>query len=140
MADLKIAVAGASGRMGRALIEAVSLAPDMTLAAALEAKGNAHVRKDAGELVGAPCGVKISDDPAGAIAGCDVLIDFTRPEGTLDYLAQCVRQRVRMVIDTTGFNDAQRAKIVEASRGLAIAMAPNFSVGVNVMFRLLYVA
>src|SRR6185295_15065766 len=140
MADLKIVIAGATGRMGRALIEAVSQAPGMALAAALELKGSAHLNQDAGELVGAPCGVRISDDPARAIAGCDVLIDFTRPEGTLDYLAVCARQGVRMVIGTTGFSDVQRGKIAEAARGLAIAMAPNFSVGVNVMFRLLDLA
>src|SRR5687768_17354905 len=103
MAALKIAIAGASGRMGRALIEAVSQAPDMALAAALELKGNAHVGKDAGELVGTPCGVKIGDDPGKAIAGCDALIDFTRPEGTLAHLAACARQGVKMVIGTTGF-------------------------------------
>ena len=140
MATLKIAVAGASGRMGRALIEAVSQAPDMTLAAALELKGNAHVGKDAGELVGTPCGVKIGDDPAKAVAGCDALIDFTRPEGTLACLAECSRQGVRMVIGTTGFGEEQRKQIADAARGLPIAMAPNFSVGVNVMFRLLDVA
>ena len=140
MATVKIAVAGASGRMGRALIEAVAQAPDMALAAALELKGNPRVGKDAGELVGTPCGVTISDDPVKALAGCDAFIDFTRPEGTLEYLAQCARQNVRMVIGTTGFGEEQRKTIVDAARGLSIAMAPNFSVGVNVMFRLLDVA
>jgi 4-hydroxy-tetrahydrodipicolinate reductase len=140
MATLKIAVAGASGRMGRALVEAVSQDPEMQLAAALELKGNPHVGKDAGELVGASCGVRIGDDAGKGIAGCDILVDFTRPDGTLAHLAECSRQGVRMVIGTTGFSEAQRKKIADAARGLAIAMAPNFSVGVNVMFRLLEVA
>ena len=86
---MNIAIAGASGRMGRTLIETVLQAADMKLAAALEQKGNAHVGKDAGELAGAPCGVKVTDDVAAAIRGCDVLIDFTRPEGTLAHLAAC---------------------------------------------------
>ena len=138
--DLKIAVAGASGRMGRALIEAVLRGEGVKLAAALEQKGNPHVGRDAGELAGSPCGVKISDDIGSAIDGCDVLIDFTRPDGTLAHVAACGRRGVRMVIGTTGFADLQRKQIAEAARGIAIAMAPNFSVGVNVMFHLLEVA
>ena len=137
---MNIAIAGASGRMGRTLIEAVLRAGDVKLAAALEQKGNAHLGRDAGELAGAPCGVKVSDDVAGALRGCDVLIDFTRPEGTLAHLAECKRQGVRMVIGTTGFSDSERTGIAEAARTVAIAMAPNFSVGVNVMLRLLDVA
>jgi len=126
--------------MGRALIEAALGAADVKLAAALEQKGDPHVGKDAGELTGSPCGVKVSDDVESAIDGCDVLIDFTRPEGTLAHVAACGRRGVRMVIGTTGFAESQRQQIAEAARGIAIAMAPNFSVGVNVMFRLIEVA
>src|SRR5688572_7387312 len=138
--QLKIAVAGASGRMGRALIEAVLRDPEFKLAAALEQKGNPHVGKDAGEFAGSPCGVRVDDDVAGAIGGCDALIDFTRPEGTLAHVEACGKQGVKLVIGTTGFTDAQRLEIADAARGIAIVMAPNFSVGVNVMFRLLDVA
>ena len=137
---MNIAIAGASGRMGRALLEAVLADGDMKLAAALEQKGNGHVGKDAGELVGAPCGIKVGDDAGKGVAGCDVLVDFTRPEGTLAHLAACGRQGVRMVIGTTGFTAEQRKEIADAARGIAIVMAPNFSVGVNVMFRLLDIA
>ena len=126
--------------MGRALIEAALGAADVKLAAALEQKGDPHVGKDAGELTGSPCGVKVSDDVESAIDGCDVLIDFTRPEGTLAHVAACGRRGVRMVIGTTGFAESQRQQIAEAARSIAIAMAPNFSVGVNVMFRLIEVA
>ncbi|HET9403153.1 MAG TPA: 4-hydroxy-tetrahydrodipicolinate reductase [Burkholderiales bacterium] len=140
MTKLKIAVAGSTGRMGRALLEAVLRSSDFSLAAALEAKGNAAAGKDAGELVGSPCGVKISDDAAKAIAGCDVLIDFTRPEATVAYLAACRKQRVKMVIGTTGFSEAQKKEIANAAREIAIVMSPNFSVGVNVAFRLIEVA
>ena len=140
MAALNIAVAGSSGRMGRTLIEAISRSSDTRLAAALEQPGHAHVGKDAGELVGAPNGVRISDDIPGALKGCDVLIDFTRPEGTLAHLAICRRLGLRMVIGTTGFSDEGRNAISEASKALAISMASNFSVGVNVTFKLLEVA
>ena len=137
---INIAIAGASGRMGRTLIETVLRAQDVKLAAALEQKGNACVGRDAGELAGSPCGVKVTDDIAAGIRGCDVLIDFTRPEGTLAHLAQCARQGVRMVIGTTGFSDEARAGIADTARTVAIAMAPNFSIGVNVMLRLLDLA
>ena len=137
---MNVAIAGASGRMGRMLIETVLHAGDMKLAAALEQKGNAHIGKDAGELAGSPCGVKVADDIGAGIRGCDVLIDFTRPEGTLAHLAECGRQGVRMVIGTTGFSEEQRAGIADTAREIAIAMAPNFSVGVNVMLRLLDIA
>ena len=137
MARLKIAIAGASGRMGRALLEAVLQSPDLQLAAALERKGHAAVGKDAGELVGAPCGVKIGD---AVTAACDVLVDFTLPEGAMEHLAACRKQGTRMVIGTTGFSEAQKKDIAAAARDTAIVMSPNFSVGVNVAFRLLEVA
>jgi 4-hydroxy-tetrahydrodipicolinate reductase len=137
---MKIAIAGAAGRMGRALLEAVLSAPDLELAAALEQKGNPAVGRNAGELAGAPCGVRVGDDVAAAIAGGDVLIDFTRAEGTLANLAACRKQGVRMVIGTTGFSEAQKGEIASAARDIAIVMSPNYSVGVNVAFRLLQVA
>ncbi len=140
MTALKVAIAGSSGRMGRALLEAVLRSSDLKLAAALEAKGDPAVGKDAGELVGSPIGVKIRDDAAKAIAGCDALIDFTRPDGTAAHLAACRKQGVKMVIGTTGFSEAQKQEIADAARDIAIVMSPNFSVGVNVAFRLLEVA
>jgi 4-hydroxy-tetrahydrodipicolinate reductase len=137
MAQIKLAVAGGSGRMGRALVEAVQGASDLKIAAVLEKKGNVNVGKDAGELVGAPCGVRIGDDVAKAIVGADVFVDFTHPEGTIAHLAGCRKARVNMVIGTTGFGDAQRKQIADAADDIAIVMSPNFSVGVNVAFRLL---
>lgn len=133
---MKVAIAGSSGRMGRVLIETVTKTPGVTLGAALEQRGNAHVGRDAGES----SGVTISDDPERALAGCDALIDFTRPEGTLAHLAVCRKLGVKLVIGTTGFDQKQKDEIAAASRELAIAMAPNFSVGVNVTFKLLDVA
>ena len=103
---LNIAIAGASGRMGRTLIEAVLRSADAKLAAALDITGSPHLGKDAGELIGAPCGVKITDDIERALKGCDAFIDFTRPEGTLHHVSVCRRLGVKPVIGTTGFNEA----------------------------------
>lgn len=138
--SVKVAITGSAGRMGRALIEAILALPDMKLAGALEQKGHAAVGRDAGELAGSPCGVRIADDAASVAAGCDVLIDFTRPEGTMAHLAACRRHGVRMIIGTTGFSVAQKSEIAAAARDIAIVASPNFSVGVNVAFRLLDVA
>ena len=140
MAALKIAIAGASGRMGRTLIEAVLRARDLELAGALERNGHESVGKDAGELIGSPCGTKIGADAAKAAAACDVLVDFTLPEGAMDHLSACRKQGTRMVIGTTGFSEAQKKEIAAAARDTAIVMSPNFSVGVNVAFRLLEIA
>ncbi len=137
---MKVAIAGSGGRMGRMLIETVLKTADATLAAALEQQGSVHVGKDAGEFAGEPGGLRISDDPAQALAGCDVLIDFTRPEGTMAHVAVCRRLGVKLVIGTTGFDQAQKDAIAQASRDVAVVMAPNFSIGVNVTFRLLEVA
>jgi 4-hydroxy-tetrahydrodipicolinate reductase len=137
---IKVAIAGSTGRMGRVLIQAVLAAPDLALAAALEQPGNPGVGKDAGELVGEACGIRIADDPRQVLAGADVLIDFTRPEGTLHHVAVCRELGVRLVIGTTGFDDAGKQAITAAAREIPIAMAPNFSVGVNVTFKLLEVA
>jgi 4-hydroxy-tetrahydrodipicolinate reductase len=140
MAKLKIAVAGSGGRMGRALLEAVHGGDDVELAAALEAAGSPFLGKNAGELVGAPGRVIISADIGKSLAGCNVLIDFTRPEGTLAHLAACRKLGVSMVIGTTGFDDAQKKSIAEAARDIAIVMAPNMSVGTNLVFKLADIA
>ncbi len=137
---LDIAIAGASGRMGRTLIEAVLRNDDLKLAAALEITGSPHLGKDAGEFVGAACGVKVTDDVEHALKGCDALIDFTRPEGTLHHVALCRKLGVRPVIGTTGFDDAGKKALSDAATGVAMVVAPNFSVGVNVTFKLLETA
>jgi 4-hydroxy-tetrahydrodipicolinate reductase len=140
MTTQTIAVAGSSGRMGRALVEAIAQSGDFRLGAALERPDSPYLGKDAGELVGAPCGVRISADLERALPGCNVLIDFTRPEGTLHHLDICQRGGVRMVIGTTGFDAEQKNRIAEAARRIPIVMAPNMSVGVNLTFKLLEVA
>lgn len=140
MSALNIAVAGSSGRMGRMLLETVLGSAQMRLAAALEQTGHPCVGKDAGELVGARCGVTIADQVEPALRGCQVLIDFTRPEGTLAHLAICRRLGVKMVIGTTGFDEEQKKAIAAAAADIAIVLAPNMSVGVNVTLKLLELA
>ncbi|MBM3341375.1 MAG: 4-hydroxy-tetrahydrodipicolinate reductase [Betaproteobacteria bacterium] len=137
---MNVAIAGAGGRMGRTLVEAVLRNADFKLAAALEIAGSPHLGKDAGELVGSACGVKVSEDIERALKGCDAMIDFTRPEGTLHHIAVCRKLGVKPVIGTTGFDDAGKKTIADAAKAIAIAMAPNFSVGVNVTFKLLETA
>jgi 4-hydroxy-tetrahydrodipicolinate reductase len=134
---LRIAVAGASGRMGHMLIEAVAAAPDCQLAGALDIAGSPALGQDAMAFLGKTSGVAITSDLRTGLANSQFLIDFTRPEGTLAHLAVCRELGVKVVIGTTGFSDAQKAQIAEAAKDTAIMMAPNMSVGVNVVLKLL---
>ena len=140
MSELNIAVAGASGRMGRMLIEAIGADPDMQLSGALDLAGSPAVGSDAAAFSGRPAGVAIAAELALGLAGAAVLIDFTRPEGTLAHLAYCAEHGIKMVIGTTGFDAAGKAAIRAAAERTAIVFAPNMSVGVNVTLRLLEMA
>ena len=115
---LRVAVAGSSGRMGQMLIEAVNATPDCALAGTLD----------------------IGVDLRAGLSRAQVLIDFTRPEGTLAHLAVCRELGIKAVIGTTGFTPAQQAEIAAHAEHIAIVMAPNMSVGVNVVFKLLDMA
>ena len=140
MSLLHVAIAGSTGRMGRALLEAIFQSADLRLHAALERSDSTLLGRDAGELMGAPCGVRITDDVDAALKGAHVLIDFTRPEGTLKHLSVCVPNGVKLVIGTTGFSAEQKAAVVAASQRVAIMMAPNMSVGVTLVLELLQTA
>ena len=137
---LRVAVAGASGRMGRMLIEAVTAAGDCVLAGALDVAGSASLGEDATAFLGRASGVSIVADLRRGLAGADVLIDFTRPEGTLAHLGACRELGVNAVIGTTGLSEPQKAEVAAAAREIAIVMAPNMSVGVNVVLRLVDLA
>jgi 4-hydroxy-tetrahydrodipicolinate reductase len=139
-APLRIAIAGASGRMGRMLIEAVLAAPDASLAGAFDLAGTPAIGRDAGESFGVNTGVRITDSPAQAMSGAQYLIDFTRPEGTLEHLEAAGAAGVKMVIGTTGFTDEGKARIRAAAERTAIVFAPNMSIGVNATLKLLEVA
>lgn len=135
---LKIGIVGAGGRMGRQLIQAVNNAEGVELGAAFERKGSSLVGSDAGELAGVGAlGIMVSDDVAKNVANFDLLIDFTRPEGTLEHIAICVENKKQMVIGTTGFDDAGKEAIKAASNKIGIVFASNYSVGVNLVFKLL---
>jgi 4-hydroxy-tetrahydrodipicolinate reductase len=136
MPKLNVGIAGSAGRMGLALVEAVFADDGLKLAAVLEQTGNPNLGKDAGEFAGLPCGVAISDDIEGGVAKIDVLIDFTRPDGTLKHIVACRKRGVKMVIGTTGFSDTQKKTIADAARDIAIVFAPNMSVGTNLVFKL----
>ena len=140
MEKIRYAIAGSAGRMGRTLIEAVQQDAGASLAAALEHGSSPFLGKDAGELVGAPCGVRITADLDAALEVSDCLIDFTRPEGTLEHLAACRRHKVSLVIGTTGFSAQGKSAIEAAAQEIPIVFAPNMAVGVNAVFRLLDVA
>ena len=135
-----ITVAGATGRMGHMLIEAVLASDDCSLAGALDMAGHPAIGSDATAFLGRSSGVAITADLAQALKPAGVLIDFTRPEGTLAHLEVCRALGVKAVIGTTGFTDAQKARIAELARDMAIVMAPNMSVGVNVTLKLLEMA
>lgn len=137
---MRIAIVGASGRMGRMLIEATLRDPEAVLAAAIDRPGTPAIGRNVGELVGMPCEVTVTDDTAAGIAAADFLIDFTRPEGTLEHLAICRRHKVGVIIGTTGFDAAGKAAIADAARDIPVVFAPNMSVGVNVVFKLLDMA
>lgn len=137
---VKVAIAGASGRMGRMLIEAALQTEGVTLAAALDQAGSSFIGRDAGELVGGACGVLIGSDVEAALQQADCLIDFTRPAGTLVHLQVARRLKRAVVIGTTGFSPDEKALIGEAAREIPVTFAPNMSVGVNAVFKLLDVA
>jgi 4-hydroxy-tetrahydrodipicolinate reductase len=115
---LKIAVAGSSGRMGKMLIDAINASDDCELAGQLDIGIDIHAE----------------------LQNADYLIDFTRPEGTMAHIKVCQELNVKMVIGTTGFSDAEKAEIAAASKNIAIMLAPNMSVGVNVTLKLLEMA
>ncbi len=136
----RIAIAGAFGRMGQMLIEAVRASTDCQLVGALDLAGSPAIGTDAAAFLGQSSGVLITADVAQGLQNAAALIDFTRPEGTLAHLRVCRELGVNMVIGTTGFSAAQKAEIAAAAQHIAIMMAPNMSVGVNVTLKLLEMA
>jgi 4-hydroxy-tetrahydrodipicolinate reductase len=132
----KIVIAGATGRMGQALLEGVFADAALQLHAAIDRADSPQIGQDAGALFGKNTGIKVTSDIDAALKGADVLIDFTRPEASVQYLQACQKAQVNYVIGTTGFNDALKANIHAASRHIAIVFAPNMSVGVTLLLSL----
>jgi 4-hydroxy-tetrahydrodipicolinate reductase len=140
MSEVRVVIAGAGGRMGRALLDAATSTPGVKLAAALDVAGAEWAGRDAGDLCSPARGIAIGSDAAAALRDADVLIDFTRPEGTLAHLRACRAARRAMVVGTTGFAPAGLDEIRAAARDIAIVMAPNMSIGVNVLAKLVAMA
>jgi 4-hydroxy-tetrahydrodipicolinate reductase len=137
---VKIAVAGAGGRMGQALIEACAAEPGLALASALDVAGSPAFGRDAAERFGRASGVIVSSDVREAVARADVLIDFTRPEGTLAHAAACEAAGVAMVIGTTGLSTDHKQRLAASAARIPIVVAPNMSIGVNVLAELVRIA
>ncbi len=137
---LPIAVAGATGRMGNMLIEAILAADDCRLSGALDIAASPALGQDASAFLGKASGVSVVSDLKAGLKDSGFLIDFARPEGTLAHLKVCRELGVKAVIGTTGFTEAQKAEIAEIAQDIAIVMAPNMSVGVNVTLKLLQMA
>ncbi|WP_034295344.1 4-hydroxy-tetrahydrodipicolinate reductase [Herbaspirillum sp. RV1423] len=140
MSALKIAVAGASGRMGRMLIEAIQNADDMVLAGALDVPDSPNLGTDAAAFLGKPANVAIESDLAKGLANADYLIDFTRPQGTLKHAEYCAAHGIKMIIGTTGLEQEAKDAIAAAAQKTAIMLSPNMSIGVNVTLKLLELA
>jgi len=135
---IRIAVAGASGRMGLCLIKATVMADKAVFAAAISRSESDAIGKDVGELAGiSALGINVVSDLSSVIDQFDVLIDFTRPDASMTFIEQCRNSGKKLVIGTTGYNDAQKAAIAKAAEDVAIVLAPNMSVGVNLSLKLL---
>jgi 4-hydroxy-tetrahydrodipicolinate reductase len=139
-AALRICVAGASGRMGQMLVEAVRGSGDCVLSGALDMVSSPAMGQDAGAFAGHTTGVTITADLSQGLSASQFLIDFTRPEGTMAHLRECAKHGVAVVIGTTGFSEDQKAEIAQIAKQIPIVMAPNMSVGVNVTLKLLQMA
>ena len=138
---MRVAVVGAAGRMGKNLIEAVGMTKGLELTAATEHPDSSLIGADAGEVAGVgKLGVTIAADLAAVVNDFDVVIDFTGLAPTLNHLLICREHGKKIVIGTTGFDDAQKAQIADASKDIGVVFAPNMSVGVNLCFKLLDMA
>jgi 4-hydroxy-tetrahydrodipicolinate reductase len=136
---LKVVIAGCTGRMGHALLEGVFADPELVLHGALD-RASLKIGRDAGEQFGKKSGVLTSHDVDAALKGADVLVDFTRPEPSLIYLAACQKAGVNMVIGTTGFTSEQKALIANAAKDISVVFSPNMSVGVTLLINLVQAA
>jgi len=138
---IRVGVVGAAGRMGQTLVRACVNAQGMILGAAVERKDSPAVGRDAGEIAGLlSLDIPVKDDVAAIMGEIDVLIDFTRPESTLNHLELCRQHGKRLVIGTTGFTSQQRIRIERAAEDIALVLSPNMSVGVNLSLKLLEIA
>jgi len=138
---IRVAITGAAGRMGKTLIQAIEDTEGLTLGAALERPDSESVGMDAGEIAGVgTLGVTVTADAEQCVDSFDVVIDFTVPAATLGLATVCRAHGKAMVIGTTGFSDEQLAQLHAAAADIAVFTAPNMSVGVNLVFKLIEIA
>jgi 4-hydroxy-tetrahydrodipicolinate reductase len=134
----RIAVVGATGRMGLSLIKAATLNSETQLTTAIARAGHDSIGRDAGELAGCTkLNVPINENLESMINEFDILIDFTRPDISMDYIEICRKANKKIIIGTTGYSEEQKSKIVDIAKEIAIVLAPNMSVGVNLSLKLL---
>lgn len=134
---IKVSVSGAAGRMGRAIINAVMDNPEIVLTGALETPGHSMLGSDAGDVAAVgKVGVKITDNIKRAFKEADVIIDFSTPEASMKNIENAASLKKAIVVGTTGFSVQQRDRIKTLASGTSLVMAPNMSVGVNVLLRL----
>ena len=133
--EVRIAVTGAGGRMGRTLLKLIHETDGARLAGGIEAKGSPHVGADLGTLAGlpAPIGIAASDDPLAVVGEADALIDFSVPGASVEFAGLAAQARIVHVIGTTGFTAADEARIEAAARHATIVKAGNMSLGVNLL-------
>jgi 4-hydroxy-tetrahydrodipicolinate reductase len=135
---IKVAVTGASGKMGSRIIRLLAESPDLELCAAIERPGHPFIGRDAGGAAGlGPLNVAVSADVDSAVAPADVLIDFTEPSGAMGQIESAARKGKAVVIGTTGFTEEQLSRIRALSKEGPCVLSPNMSVGVNILFKLL---
>lgn len=138
---IRVGIVGAAGRMGQSLVKASEAAAAIQLTAAFEQADNSAIGKDLGDIAGVDhLNVRIGDSLASEVDRFDVLIDFTRPQPSMKHLVICRKHNKRMIIGTTGFDEDQRREIADAGRDIALILAPNMSVGVNLSLKLVEMA
>ncbi|HEX4521989.1 MAG TPA: 4-hydroxy-tetrahydrodipicolinate reductase [Casimicrobiaceae bacterium] len=137
---VRVAIAGTGGRMGQTLVAAIVAQHDIKLAAALEVAGSPLLGHDAGGPLGQATGIMVGSDVGAALRGADVLIDFTRPAATVAHVNACAEAGVGAVIGTTGLSEADKKALADAARKIPLVYAPNMSIGVNVLLKLVALA
>lgn len=134
---IKIAVAGAAGKMGSTILRIALSDADLQVVGAIESKDNNAIGMDIGEIIGSrKTGILIGYDLEKTFVNMDVLIEFTNPSATLEHLKKVIELKKKMVIGTTGFTDEELKKIKELGRNIPLVFSPNMSIGVNIFFKL----
>jgi len=133
----RIVITGAAGRMGSLIMRLIHASHDLKIAAALEKPGHPAIGRDAGEIAGiGRIGVPVGTFSEKTLKSCSVIVDFSHPESTMEFLEGAKRKKIPLVIGTTGMSDAQKKRIKDASKIIPIVMSPNMSLGVNLMFKI----